>query len=72
MPSMRRFFDVVRRWLTPTASAVRADTRVIVVNETGGFVYEVAPDGHSSEHVDLRVKEPYSEPSALTARTNEG
>jgi hypothetical protein len=70
---MRKLLDVVRRWLAPPASAVRWDERVIVVNETGGFVYEVTPDSHSSEHADTRVNEPsINGPSPIVTPAKEG
>ena len=73
MPSMRKLLDVVRRWLAPPASAVRWDERVIVVNETGGFVYEATPESYSSEHADTSVNEPsINGPSLIVAQAKEG
>jgi hypothetical protein len=74
---MRNLLEVIRCWLVPTAGAiraseVRASERIIVVNETGGFVYEVRPDRHLSADVDTRIDDlGMSEPASLAAPTKE-
>lgn len=69
---MRNVLEVIRCWLVPTAGAVRASERIIVVNETGGFVYEVRPDRHSSADGDTRVDASgMREPASLAAPTKE-
>jgi hypothetical protein len=44
------------QWLALPANAVRASERVIVVNETGGFVYEVTRDGQADGTAGSRTR----------------
>jgi hypothetical protein len=42
----RNLRDVARGWLAPADRSLRAESRMIAVNEAGGFVYELGPDRH--------------------------
>jgi hypothetical protein len=70
---MGKLLDVFRGWLVTTASDVHTDARVVVVNEIGGAVYEMAHDRHLPERANTRVIDPsISELGYLAAPIIEG
>ena len=70
---MGKLLDVFRGWPVPTGSDVHTDARVIVSNEIGGAVYEVAHDRHLPDRADTRILDPsISELGYLAAPMTEG
>jgi hypothetical protein len=48
---MRKMLHNLSRWLRPTDTSVRAESCVVVVNEIGGFAYEVNRDVATPDRV---------------------